>query len=88
MVLRSNVIFYQNICENLSTTQINLIKVVVSGETKFTSSEVMQYYKLGTPRNVSKNKLMLETKDIIDFHAERAYFVDPFFEFWFRKTFV
>ncbi len=88
LVLRSNVIFYRDICENLSNTQINLLKAIINGETKLTSAKVMQFYKLGTPRNVSKNKRVLETKDIIDIRTETVYFADPFFEYWFKKTFI
>lgn len=88
MVLNSNSIFYQEICNDLSNTQINLMKAVIYGETQFTSAEVMQKYNLGTPRNVSKNKETLEVKDIIDFSAEPAHFTDPFFIIWFQRAFL
>jgi len=88
LVLNSNTMLYMETCDNLSSTQINLIKAVASNESRFTSHSIMNQYGLGTPRNVSKNKMILETKEIIDFHAENAYFVDPFFEYWFRNTFL
>jgi len=88
LVLSSNSILYQETCEGLSSTQLNLLRAVASNESRFTSHLVMNQYGLGTPRNVFKNKLMLESKEIIDFHAENSYFVDPFFEYWFKKIFM
>jgi AAA+ ATPase superfamily predicted ATPase len=88
LVLSSNAILYQETCENLSYTQINLLKAVVKGETQFTSNAVMDQYGMGTPRNVWKNKKVLENKEIIDFHTENAYFMDPFFKYWFTEKFL
>lgn len=87
LVLNSNSIFYQEVCDNLSLTQLNLIKAVFQGETQFTSTEVMHRYNLGTPRNVSKNKDILESKGIIDFSSDLLSFSDPFFRRWFGITF-
>jgi hypothetical protein len=88
LVLSSNTVFYQESFENLSYTQINLLKAVAKNESQYTSNSVMHQYKLGTPRNVLKNKKVLESKEVIDFHTENAYFVDPFFEYWFKKAFL
>jgi len=87
LVLNSNSIFYQEVCDNLSLTQLNLIKAVMQGEKQFTAAEVMRRYNLGTPRNVSKNKDVLESKDIIDFSSDTPSFTDPFFKLWFGMTF-
>jgi AAA+ ATPase superfamily predicted ATPase len=88
LVLSSNSMLYQKTCEGLSGTQLNLLKAVAGKESQFTSHSVMNQYALGTPRNVFKNKLILESKEIVDFHAENAYFVDPFFEYWFKSIFL
>ncbi len=74
--------------ESISTTQINLLKAVSEGETQFTSAQVMQNYRLGTPRNVAKNKDILRNADFIDFNNGKAEFLDPAFELWFRKYFL
>ena len=84
----SNAILYQETCENLSNTQINLLKAIADGENKLTSIETMQNFKLGTPRNVTKNKVRLGDKDLIDFHAKQPYFMDPIFELWFKRNFL
>lgn len=87
MILTANGMFYQEICDDLSNTQINLIKAVIRGEKQFTSAGVMKKYNLGTPRNVSKNKLILQEKDIIDFISDSTGFTDPFFKTWFEMHF-
>jgi hypothetical protein len=63
------------------------LKAVVSGEKHFTSTSVMNKYKLGTPRNVSKNKITLVNNDLIQEIDHLFEFVDPAFELWFRKQF-
>jgi uncharacterized protein len=85
LVVRSNALHYQDICEALSNTQLNLLLAIRDGETKLTASQTMQEYKLGTPRNVTKNKVVLEEKDIVEIHGERITFNDPIFEYWLRN---
>jgi len=85
LVVRSNALHYQDICEALSNTQLNLVFAILEGETKLTAAETMQKYNLGTPRNVSKNKKVLEGKDLVEIHGENISFNDPIFEYWLRK---
>ncbi len=86
-LINANTPLYQNETENLSSTQLNLLKAVTMGELQFTSAAVMHKHQLGTPRNVSKNKLLLINKDMIH-EINNAYeFVDPAFELWFKKQF-
>ncbi len=85
LVIRSNVLHYQDICESLSNTQLNLLQAILAGETKLTSTKAMQQYKLGTPRNVSKNKQVLMEKDLVEIHGKNISFNDPIFEYWLRK---
>lgn len=79
---------FQEDMENLSLTQLNLIKAISAGETQFTAKAVMDKYKLGTPRNVSRNKEVLRNKDILDTTDNKFSFLDPVFEIWFKKIFV
>lgn len=85
LVVRSNALHYQDICEALSNTQLNLLLAIRDGETKLTASQTMQKYNLGTPRNVTKNKKVLEEKDIVEIHGETITFNDPIFEYWLRN---
>ncbi len=83
----ANTPLYQKEIENISKTQLNLLKAIVQKETKLTSAVVMQKYKLGTPRNVSKNKMTLKNNDIIHEENGKYEFLDPAFELWFLKQF-
>ena len=86
-LINANTPLYQREIESISTTQLNLLKAVVKGETKFTSTSIMQHYNLGTPNNVTKNKLTLINNDIIQEINSIYEFVDPAFELWFKKQF-
>ncbi len=86
-LLNANTPFYQNEIENLSDTQVNFLKSVAKNETQFTSTSVMQTYRLGTPRNVLRNKSVLINKDLIYLNNEIYDFLDPAFEIWFQKQY-
>ena len=84
----ANTPFFQKEIESLSATQLSLLKAVANGETQLMSTRVMQRYRLGTPRNVSKNKQILIDNDIIDFDGKNYEFLDPVFELWFLKQYL
>ena len=84
LVIRSNKVYYQNICENLSNTQYNLLVAIMNGEKQITSAKTMHDYHLGTPRNVIKNRNMLESKDILDIYHDGIHFTDPIFKYWLK----
>ena len=87
-IVDTNLPLYVAECEALSVTQLNLLIAIAKGENVLTGAAVMSKYKLGTPQNVSKNKLVLQQKDILDKIPEGFYFLDPVFEYWFRGKYV
>lgn len=87
-MLTSNSAFFVKIVEDLSQTQVNLLKAIANGEEKLTGKNVMQEYNVGTPRNITKNKKVMEGKDIIDTSSVSICFIDPLFEIWFKKNVV
>jgi len=88
-IIAVNKPFFQNTMEQLSQTQINLLKAIADNQTKLTAASVMQKYKLGTPRNVSKNKQILLKNDIIEIQPDKSIiFLDPVFKIWFLNEFV
>lgn len=86
-LIYANTPLYQKEVENISSTQLNLLKAIVKGETQLTSGAVMNKYKLGTPRNVIRNKKNLSNKDIIYELNKKYELLDPAFEMWFLKQF-
>jgi uncharacterized protein len=87
-LLNANMPLYQKEMEIISTTQLNLLKAVAKGEKQLTSERVMRDFRLGTPRNVSKNKAILINNDIIAESVNGYFFLDPAFELWFRQSFL
>jgi hypothetical protein len=87
-LISANMPLYQKEMEILSSTQLNLLKAVAKGEKQLTSGRVMNIYRLGTPRNVSKNKTLLINNDVIGESGDGYCFLDPAFELWFRKLFL
>jgi hypothetical protein len=87
-VMDTNTIFYQEAIDNLNNTQINLLIAIINGTKQLSSAEAMSKFNIGTPNNIRKNKAILEQRDILDFHTGDPAFLDPFFEYWFRKNFL
>jgi hypothetical protein len=87
-LLEVNQILYQRKIEDLSITQINLLEAITKQETQFTSVKTMANYRLGTPNNVLKNLKKLQYHDIIEKTKNKAIFLDPAFELWFRKYYL
>jgi hypothetical protein len=87
-IIGTNLPMYQSECENLSASQLNLLVAIVNGEQMLTSAEVMDKYKLGTPRNVSKNKNVLQQLDIIDKTLGNFELLDPVFERWLKQQYA
>lgn len=87
-LIGANVPFFQREIEGMNRTQINFLKAMANGESQFTSSTVMNKYQLGTPRNVSKNKISLLHNDIIGEEESGVEFLDPAFELWFKQEYL
>ena len=87
-VIDANLPMFQTECEILSAGQINLLIAIANGEKQFTAVDVMNKYRLGTPQNVSKNKLVLYKRDLIDKTKDGLVFLDPVFEKWFFREYV
>ncbi len=87
MVKNSQLPFFQQVIENMSNTQINLLKAVLQNEKQLTSVAVMTKYNLGTPNNIRKNIQILIQDDIVDKVGEEYKFLDPMFYHLLKQTF-
>lgn len=85
LLLEQNDIFYQREFENLSDTQVEFVKALVNGETRFSSQKVLRKYNLGSSSNVVQIKNALEKKEIIDLFQGEIELMDPGFELWFKQ---
>ncbi|MBX7093477.1 MAG: ATP-binding protein [Flavobacteriales bacterium] len=85
-VLETNAPLYQREIETMNNSQINLLKAICAGESKFTSAEVMSKYNLGSPNNVTKSKQSLIKNEILDDEEGKLVLLDPAFELWLNRN--
>jgi len=87
-VIDANLPLYQNECDALTASQLNLLIAVYKNEQNLTAVETLNKYDMGTPQNVSKNKKMLQNRDIIEKTEEGFTFLDPVFKRWFMSMYI
>lgn len=79
---------FMAVMNDLTTFQISLLRAIVDGYVKFSSSEVIRRYKLNSSANVRRLKDALCKKEIITFDDNDVpSFLDPLFEYWVKKYF-
>lgn len=87
-VLNINTPMFQNDTENLSTTQIEMLRAIVQGEQHFSSQAAGQRFNLGNPNTIVKNKKTLQNKDIIELRRGEYVFVDPIYKLWIQTEYA
>ena len=76
---------FQQIVNDLTFNQLNLLRAINDGVTKFSSAEILDKYKLNSSANVFRIKEALEKKDVITFdQSDVPYLLDPLFEYWLK----
>lgn len=71
---------------DLTTFQVSLLKAILEGQNKFSSSEVVRNYNLNSSANVKRVKEALMKKELVTFsQKDEAEILDPLFEYWVRK---
>ena len=79
---------FKTTVNNLTTHQLNLLKAILDGVTKFSASPIIQQYGLNSSANVKRIKDALMKKEIITFNEkDEPSFLDPLFEYWIRTYF-
>lgn len=77
---------FVSMMNSLTTHQVNLLKAILEGQTKFSSSEVVRQYKLNSSANVKRVKDALMKKEIVSFDDnDLPTILDPLFEYWVRR---
>lgn len=73
---------------DLTTFQVNMLNAILRGETKFTSTEVIEEFSLSSSANVRRLKDALAKKEIVNFETGGApEVIDPLFEYWVRTRY-
>ena len=73
---------------DLTNFQINLLRAVMDGETKFSGAGVIEKYGLSSSANVKRLKDALMKKEVLWFDAkDEPHVQDPLFEMWLREEY-
>ena len=86
-MLNTNSPMFLNDTETLAASQIEMLRAIKDGVLQLSSAEVRQKYHLGNPNTISKNKRILQNKDIVEAQGGRLVFVDPIYRLWFSKEY-
>ena len=79
---------FRAVVNSLTTHQVSLLRAVLDGVTRFSSSEVIRKYGLNSSANVKRVKEALMRKEVIMPDAgDNLVLEDPLFEYWVRKYF-
>lgn len=76
--------YYKKI-ETLTPKQIHFLNALVDGVQKFFTKDAREKYQLGSTSNVSRIKLSLERREIIDAGKFETVISDPIFKEWLRR---
>ena len=53
----------------------------------FSSSSILEKYRLGSKSNIARIENVLLGKELIDKRTDGVYFADPVFAFWFHREY-
>ena len=84
LVLQMSLLF-QGITENLTTPQVNFLKLLIDGETRHTTKANIEKYQLGSSAHVIRIKKSLIEKEIIDEQPGSLIILDPVYSNWLRN---
>lgn len=77
---------FMDIMNDLTTYQVNMLRAVVDGHKRFSSSEIIRAYSLSSSANVRRLKDALMKKEIITFGEDNEpRIIDPLFDYWVRR---
>lgn len=75
-----------SIVNDLTDHQLSLMKAILDGVVRFSSSDVIEKYRLNSSANVRRVKDALKKKEVITFNEkDEPVILDPLFEYWVRK---
>ena len=74
---------FLNDTESLAASQIEMLRAIKDGIQQLSSTEARAKYHLGNPTTISKNKKILQNKDVVEMQGGRLVFLDPIYRLWF-----
>lgn len=86
-LLNTNSPMFQSDTETLPPSQIEMLRAIKDGVQQLASAEAKSRYSLGSPNTISKNKKLLQNKDIVEKQRGKLVFVDPVYKLWFAQEY-
>lgn len=88
MLVRQTSSLFVRQLANLTVYQMNYLKAMDAGvHTGFSSSKILQEFRLGSKSNIARVESVLLGKELIDRRSDGVYFADPVFAFWFHREY-
>lgn len=79
---------FRHIMDDLTAFQERLLRAVLDGVVKFSTTEVIEKYALNSSANVKRLKDALMKKEVITFNdKDEPEVMDPLFEYWLRRNY-
>ena len=84
----TNMPMFMNDVENLTVTQIAMLRAVADGEYQFNAMAIVKKYELGSAQTITRNKKILVERDFVEKDNKTYRFSDPVFELLFRREYM
>ncbi|MFA6334605.1 MAG: hypothetical protein WCX48_03500 [Bacteroidales bacterium] len=78
---------FQQITSRLSLYQLNFLKAILDGVTKFSTQEVLTGYHFNSSANVVRLKEAVQKKEILEQDGDKWIFLDPLFKIWLKRVY-
>lgn len=80
-------ILYHRIVDDLTTPQLNYLRALLNGVTRFTTMENIRRFGLGSSAHVKRMTMALEQKEVLDFAGKQTEWIDPLFKIWLEERY-
>jgi len=88
MLVRQTSSLFMGQIANLTSFQMNYLKAVVAGvHSGFSSSKVLESYRLGSKSNIARIENVLIEKELLEKRLDGVYIADPVFAYWFQREY-
>ena len=84
----TNMPMFMNNVENLTVTQIAMLRAVADGEYQFNAMTIVKKYELGSAQTITRNKKILVERDFVEKDNKNYRFSDPVFELLFWREYM
>jgi hypothetical protein len=78
---------YHRLVDELTTPQLNYLRALLNGVTRFTTMDTIRRFNLGSSAHVKRMTSALENKEVLDFRGKETEWIDPLFKIWLEERF-